>query len=157
MKKTFAYIVASLFGVGFAPVASGTFGSLASFILIVPSIYFDGLQGILALFCASFFLGWLASRVVLRYTEHDPGLIVIDETAGQTITFVFVSKFLSSNFSYWYLYILGFALFRLFDITKPLFIGVADRKIENAFGVMFDDVLAGIVSAICLYAITLFI
>ena len=157
MKKFLSYMFTSLFGVGFAPFASGTLGSFASFVFIIPVAYFYGIFGILAFSLLTFIIGWMSSRVVLRYTEHDPTLIVIDETAGQTISFLFIANMLSGNFSYWYLYLLGFFFFRLFDITKPLFIGWADRKLENAFGVMFDDVLAGLVSAVCLYIITLFI
>ncbi|MCR5506323.1 MAG: phosphatidylglycerophosphatase A [bacterium] len=157
MKKFFAYMISSLFGVGFIPFASGTFGSFASFVFIIPLAYFYGIYGVLSLFGLSFFLGFISSRVVLRYTEHDPSLIVIDETAGQTITFIFIAGMLSHSFSYWYLYLLGFILFRLFDITKPSIIGWVDQKVENAFGVMLDDVLAGIFASVCLYLFTLFI
>ncbi len=157
MKKKISFLLASFFGSGYIHPASGTWGSFASFVAIIPFAYFYGVLGIVFFSLLSFIIGWLSSRVVLRYTEHDPSFIVIDETAGQTITFLFVANILKGSFSYWYLYLIGFFLFRLFDITKPLFIGWADKKIENAFGVMFDDILAGISAGICLYIITLFI
>lgn len=154
IKKFLGYMFATFFGVGFSPIIPGTFGSVASFIAIVPTAYYYGFYGLLIFAISSFVIGWLSTRIVLKYTEHDPGLIVIDETVGQTITFSLIANMLKGSFSNWYLYILGFVLFRIFDMTKPLFIGWADRKILNAFGVIFDDILAGLVSGICLYLIS---
>ena len=157
MKKKISFLIASFFGSGYLHPASGTWGSFASFIAIIPASYFYGIYGIIFFSLLSFIVGWLSSRVVLRYTEHDPSLIVIDETAGQTITFLFVSNMLKGSFDFWYLYIIGFLLFRLFDITKPSIIGWADRKLENALGVMLDDIFAGLFASIVLYIITVII
>jgi phosphatidylglycerophosphatase A len=71
---------------------------------------------------------------------HDFGGIVIDEIAGLLITLWFVP------FS-WQAALLGFALFRVFDIAKPWPIRWIDRKVEGGFGIMFDDVLAGLFAA----------
>ena len=155
MKKQLSYFVASLLGVGFIKKASGTFGSLASFALIIPVAYFYKTTGIIALTLASFVIGYFATREVLKYTKHDPSLVVIDELCGQSVTFLFVANLLTLD-SY-LLYILGFVLFRLFDITKPLFIGWADKKIENSFGVMLDDFFAGLSASVILLLITFFI
>jgi len=155
MIKKISFAIATLFGAGFFPVSAGTFGSFASFVFIVPIAYFYGFSGLLIFSVISFILGLLAVRKVLHYTEHDPSFIVIDETIGQTVTFFLVSNLLKGSFSGWYFYILGFAFFRFFDITKPSIIGWVDRKIENAFGVICDDILAGITSSLCLYLIQL--
>ncbi len=157
MKKNLSFLLASFFGSGYLHPASGTWGSLASFIAIIPAVYFYGIYGVLIFSFLSFTVGWFSSRIVLRYTEHDPSFIVIDETAGQTITFLFVANILKGSFNYWYLYIIGFLLFRLFDITKPLIVGWADKKLENALGVMLDDIFAGLFASIFLYITTLFI
>ena len=154
MKKKISFLLASFFGSGYFHPASGTWGSFASFVAIIPFTYFYGVYGVVFFSLLSFIIGWFSSRVVLRYTEHDPSLIVIDETAGQTITFLFVANILKGSFSLWYLYIVGFFLFRFFDITKPLLAGWADKKLENALGVMLDDVFAGLFAGICLYLIT---
>ncbi len=154
MKKKISFLLASFFGSGYLHPASGTWGSLTSFVAIVPFTYFYGAVGVIFFSLISFILGWLSSRIVLRYTEHDPSFIVIDETAGQTITFLLVTNMLKQSFAYWYLYLIGFVLFRLFDITKPLIIGWADKKLENALGVMLDDIFAGIFAGVCLYIIT---
>ncbi len=157
MKKKISFLLASFFGSGYLRPASGTWGSFTSFIAIVPITYFYGVYGVIFFSLLSFVIGWISSRVVLRYTEHDPSFIVIDETAGQTITFLFVANMLRANFSTWYLYLIGFLSFRLFDITKPLLIGWADKKLENAFGVMLDDIFAGLFASVLLYLITIII
>lgn len=155
MKKKICYFISSLFNVGFLPKAPGTYGSLFSFIFIVPISYYFGVSGIVLFSAFCFLLGCFTSNEVLKHTEHDPGFIVIDETVGQTISFVFIGEFLKYNTSAWLFYVLGFILFRFFDITKPFLIGIADKKIRNAFGVMLDDVIAGIFAGLTLYLVYL--
>ena len=150
LKKKLAFFVASLFGVGFIPVAPGTFGSAISFIFIIPIFYFYGSMGILLFSVLVFVIGVLASKKVLKYTEHDPGLIVIDELLGQSITFLFVAKFTEQAL---FLLPVGFLLFRLFDILKPGIIGKIDKNIKNAYGVMLDDLMAGLFAAVALTAL----
>ena len=159
MKKKFAYLVASVLGVGFCPIASGTAGSLVTLPLAFILAYCWGICGILAAVIITFFAGVVASKEVLKYTKHDPSLIVIDEVAGQLTSFILVAPMLYNN-SGWQaaiIYVLGFALFRLFDITKPLIVGWADKKIENAWGVMLDDIFAGMFAAVILIAAALLI
>ena len=151
--KFLAFMIASFFGVGYMPIASGTFGSAISFVLIVPVVALYGLAGLLWLVVVSFVLGTLATRKVLQYTEHDPSFVVIDEVCGQAITcipMVWLAQDMGRpDFNMLCIfYFVSFVLFRLFDITKPLFIGLVDRRMTNAFGVMLDDVLAGVCGAI---------
>ena len=152
MKKKLAYLIASVFGVGFCPKASGTAGSLVTLPLAFVLAYYWGSCGILTAAVIVFFLGTIASKEVLKYTKHDPSLIVIDEVAGQLTSFALVAPVLYHNCSWqaMVIYIIGFSLFRLFDITKPLIIGWADKKIRNAWGVMLDDIFAGIFAAVIL-------
>ena len=155
MKKKLAYLIASVFGVGFCPKASGTAGSFVALPLaFVLAYYFDS-NAVLFATVITFFIGVVASKEVLKYTKHDPSLIVIDEVAGQLTSFVMVAPFLYHNNSLnaLIIYLLGFALFRLFDITKPLIIGWADKKIENAWGVMLDDIFAGVFATVILFGI----
>ncbi|MBR1544813.1 MAG: phosphatidylglycerophosphatase A, partial [Alphaproteobacteria bacterium] len=88
----------------------------------------------------------------LKYTEHDPSLVVIDEVCGQAIccipTAIILEHAKTDVSGMCVFYGIAFLLFRLFDITKPLLIGFVDRKMENAVGVMLDDVLAGVCGAI---------
>lgn len=153
MRKKLSFIVASSFGVGYCPFASGTAGSLATLPLAFAVAYFYGVWGILAAAVVAFFAGVAASREVLKYTKHDPSLIVIDEVVGQLLAFALVADKLVANTQAWAVYVIGFALFRLFDIWKPQPARWADQKVLNAWGVMLDDVFAGIYAALCLYGI----
>ncbi len=153
MRKKLSFVVASSFGVGYCPFASGTAGSLATLPLAFAVAYFYGVWGILAAAVVAFFAGVAASREVLKYTKHDPSLIVIDEVVGQLLAFALVADKLVANTQSWAVYVIGFALFRLFDIWKPQPARWADQKVLNAWGVMLDDVFAGIYAALCLYGI----
>ncbi|NOZ08427.1 MAG: phosphatidylglycerophosphatase A, partial [FCB group bacterium] len=77
-----------------------------------------------------------------RTAEKDPGRIVIDEVAGMWLTLLIIPRELS-------LFILGFLLFRLLDITKPWIINRV-QKLKNGYGIMADDVLAGFISWVVL-------
>ena len=153
MRKKLSFVVASSFGVGYCPFASGTAGSLATLPLAFAVAYFYGVWGILVAAVIAFFAGIAASREVLKYTKHDPSLIVIDEVVGQLLAFALVADKLVANTQAWAVYVIGFALFRLFDIWKPQPARWADQKVLNAWGVMLYDVFAGIYAALCLYGI----
>lgn len=133
-----AKLIGTWFGVGLVPKAAGTFGSIAA----LPFAYVMQVQwGNMALFIAaaiSFVVGVVACEKYLPYTKSlDPREMVIDEVHGQWLLLAFMYPTLTS-------YIIGLALFRLFDILKPWPISVADRKIHGGFGVMFDDTLAAV-------------
>lgn len=153
MKKKIAYILASYFGFGFSPFASGTVGSLMTLPLAFICAFYWGVNGIFGLALVTFFVGVVASKEILKYTKHDPSLIVIDEVAGQSLTFVLLADQLVGNIHAWLVYVVGFAFFRLFDIWKPQPVRWADRKLLNAWGVMLDDIFAGIYAAVCLYLV----
>lgn len=152
MYKKISFILASFLGAGYFPFASGTFGSLVTLPVAFVMAYYYGLYGILALTLVAFFVGWLASNEVLKYTSHDPSLIVIDEVAGQSLTFVLFANEMQGRFDVCWLMLAGFVLFRLFDIAKPFPVGLVDKKVRNGFGVMFDDILAGVYGAAMLWA-----
>lgn len=151
MYKKFSYLIATFFGSGSSPFAPGTCGSLATLPLAFVLAYFYGIWGIVLGSIVSFFIGVVVIKEVLKYTKHDPSFVVIDEVAGQLITFAGVAPFLQNNASAWLLYLLGFGLFRLFDITKPQPAKWADTKVNNAWGVMLDDIFAGIYAGAILY------
>ena len=151
------YTASSGFGVGYFPFASGTAGSFATLPFAFATAYFFGLTGILILATVVFFIGVLASKEVLKYTEHDPSIIIIDEVVGQLCAFVFVANALKDNLNAWAAYIIGFFLFRLFDILKPQPAKWADTKLLNAWGVMLDDVFAGLYAGIVLYIINIYV
>lgn len=154
MKKL-AFFISTLFYCGYFPKAPGTIGSLVSLPILFFIIYNFGFVGLVITIIVSFIIAIFAVKKVLIYTTHDPSFVVIDEFIGQAVTFLLIADNL--NFSKNIIpYILGFVLFRLFDITKPFPVSYADKKIKNAFGVILDDIFAGFYATIILYFITYF-
>lgn len=159
MHKKLAYFQATMAGVGYCPFASGTAGSLATLPFAFILAYYFGVWGIILGSIVVFFAGTAATKEVLKYTKHDPSIVVIDEMAGQLLSFVLVADKLYSNTNLgaFILYALGFGLFRLFDIIKPQPAKWADSELVSAWGVMLDDVFAGVYAALVLYGIDKFL
>ncbi len=149
-QETMAWVLATWFGSGCAPKAPGTVGSLCSLPLVLIGVW-GGSFALLAVTAVLFLVGWWAVRVVLKTQAcQDPGFVVIDETVGQSLTFVLVASFPIS----WYILVCGFILFRFFDIVKFWPASFFDRSVHGAFGVMMDDVIAGLYAAAVLYGIS---
>ena len=149
-RETIAWILATWFGSGCAPKAPGTVGSFCSLPLVLIGIW-AGPFALLTAVVALFLIGWWSVRVVLKTQAcQDPGFVVIDETVGQSLTFVLVA---SSSIP-WYILVCGFILFRFFDIVKFWPASFFDRSVHGAFGVMMDDVIAGLYAAAVLYGIS---
>lgn len=131
------------FGCGLAPKAPGTFGTLAA----VPVYWL--IQDLnwplyLSWLLVTFALGVLwCDRSSKALGVHDHGGIVWDEFVGYWIT-MFMAP------AGWLWIIIGFVLFRLFDIVKPWPIRWLDQKVHGGFGIMLDDLVAGIFAAVCL-------
>ncbi len=150
--KKIAFLFASWFGTGYSPVASGTIGSLAALPLCWIVKEFTGFWGVFLAVLVLFGTGYIATKKVLKYTEHDPSFVVIDEVLGQMTTFLFVAFVPSS----WILFFLGFLLFRFFDIFKIWPACYFDEKINNAYGVMLDDLAAGLYAGGILYLFSVY-
>jgi phosphatidylglycerophosphatase A len=138
----FARIAATGCFIGFMPFAPGTFGSLFAVTLYwcIPASETSHFVWLIALV---FFLGvWAAGRIEKASGIKDNAIIVIDEITGQFITLLFVAKSLK-----WLA--IGLFLFRLFDIIKP-FPARRAEKLKAGWGVMLDDVVAGVYAAGCL-------
>ena len=131
----------SVLGIGFIPIASGTFGSLAG--LVIGYLLNLLSYNLFFLFIPILFiLGVIASNTYQKLTgEKDSSVIVIDEVVGQLIAMMFVMDNLVLVF-------ISFIIFRIFDILKPWPASYADKKMSDGFGVMLDDVFAGIYAAI---------
>lgn len=143
-----AAVVATGMGSGLAPVAPGTFGSVMGLGMYAFGYMVLGVSGWLPWMLASviaYLIGYWATTVVSHEWGHDPGKIVIDEIVGVWITVAIVP------FTWTHL-LIGFALFRFFDIVKPLGVGWIDGELGGAASVMLDDVLAGIYAGVVLYA-----
>ena len=150
----FSLLFTSCFFTGFIPKASGTFGSLFGLLFF----YFNGFQRtevLLPLIIVCFIIGIPTSKVIMKKYGDDPSVIVIDEVIGMWIT-VLVFKILipeSFNISIQYFLILFFS-FRFFDIFKIQPSKYFD-KMKSAFGVLMNDVIAGIYAGIVVYLISL--
>jgi len=128
------------FGSGRAPVAPGTFGTLVGVLFYLPLAAFPTVP-YLAITAVLFALGIpICAHAAKQFGVHDHGAIVWDEIVGYLITMAFAPQG-------WLWMLIGFLLFRLFDIWKPWPIRVVDRKVRG-WGIMIDDVLAGIYSLI---------
>ena len=136
MKNKIAHLLASYFGLGYAPKASGTVGSLGTLPAAFAAAYFFGTAGILTTAATAFFIGvWATHEIISHQEEKDPSLVVIDEFAGQMLTFVFAGQLLYHNTDAWLVYLIGFGLFRLFDIVKLGPVKWADSRLKNAFSI----------------------
>jgi phosphatidylglycerophosphatase A len=172
MKK-YHLAIATLGPVGFVKKAPGTAGSFVA--LVLAYILLLCPYGIPLLWIATLLvtlLGIMSSGHYMRAegAAHDAKEIVIDEVAGMWLTLVVWHFWLIVVTGSWdaageilaleganpIFLVIGFFCFRFFDIVKPWPISFADRKIKGGFGVMFDDLLAGIAAGTLLYTIYLF-
>lgn len=157
-----AVFVATGFGAGFIPFGPGTWGSVVGLLITYGLIAVFGsdvllLQNsLIAASVVSAALGiWAGNRAEKIFDRKDAGQIVIDEVCGQIISFVFIAPYLVRICPQWrcpqlHLWMVaGFALFRAFDIFKPYPINKL-QDLSGGFGVMMDDVLAGIYAAVIL-------
>ena len=138
-------------GSGLAPVAQGTFGSLAA---ILPWLLLRELSLPLNLLVIAlgFALGvWACETAGRALGVDDHRALVWDEFVGQWIAL------LPALLAPWWTVILGFALFRLFDVWKPWPIREFDRRLHGGLGVMVDDVIAGAFAAVVLGAVLHFL
>ena len=137
------HLLAFGLGAGFAPRAPGTFGTLVGiplFLLLAPLPLWLYVLAVAALFAIGV---PLCDRVSRDLGVHDHGGIVWDEIVGLLVTLTAVP-------ASWGTVLAGFVLFRLFDILKPWPIRWLDRRVGGGFGIMVDDLLAGIMAAIVL-------
>jgi phosphatidylglycerophosphatase A len=172
IKDQFSLAVTT-FGVGYLPVAPGTYGSVVGVIIYLLFAWAEagiaislGQRGwrfetvaawsqavnllLLVLFCL---VGiWAAGRSTALFGNSDPSEAVVDEVIGQLVVFLFVPFGISP-----YLIFIGFLLFRLFDIWKPYPIDDL-QGLPAGIGICADDFLAGVYGGVCLaviYAVTL--
>jgi len=148
--KNPVHFLALGFGSGLAAKAPGTFGTLAA----VPLVYLMShlsLTAFIIITVISTLVGfYICDKAAKDMGVHDHGAIVWDEVAGLMITMIAAPAGVL-----WM--VIGFALFRFFDILKPWPIRWLDAKVHGGFGIMIDDVLAGIFALICLQAIYYFV
>jgi len=135
--------IATVFGVGYAPIAPGTFGSAAGLVVwwLLPSSPAAQAVAIVVIFCAGSWGGSVAERY---FGRTDPGQVVIDEVLGMLITLFLNPVGWTGAFA-------GFFLFRIFDVIKPY---PANRleQLHGGIGVMADDAMAAVYANLVLRA-----
>lgn len=142
------------FGSGLAPKAPGTFGS-AFALLFIPLWLFLGFgYSVIAIVIMSLIGIYICDRTANIMGVHDDGRIVWDEFAGQSITFLPLIYLQQIS---WTSVLIGFALFRLFDVWKPWPIRVVDQQVQGGFGIMLDDLIAGVWAALCIISYFYFV
>ncbi len=139
-------LLATGFGSGLAPKAPGTAGTMFA----VPLVYLMQTLSIdyfIAIAVVTSIIGvWICDVAAKRLNVHDHPGIVFDEIAGYFITMIAAP-------AGWFWLLLGFVLFRVFDIIKPWPISWLDKKVKGGFGIMIDDIVAGLFALAVLQAV----
>ena len=141
------HLLAVGFGSGLIKPAPGTWGTLAGVPIYLVLINFISPSSVvyLSFLLASFIVGiYLCGKAAEDAGVHDHGSIVWDEFVGFWITMMFIP------FT-WLNVLIGFVLFRFFDIIKPWPIKLLDKHVHGGFGIMIDDVLAGVFAWLILF------
>jgi len=160
-KHKIPWIIATWFGSGLLPKAPGTWGSLAAipfaYLFSIYTCPYAQLFGITVLF----FIGiWASDKIEESAQIKDPGFIVVDEVVGQWMALLplpFLYTIIDTNSFYLYsvpIAVAGFLAFRLFDIWKPWPVNYADKNIPGGYGIMFDDVIAGMYALVVTSVLT---
>ena len=150
MIKTLNYLIVTCFGIGSIRFAPGTITSLITTVFLYSLFHIINLPNntILIILLIIFIYSFYAVSEYIKFNENkDPKEVVIDEFIGQSIPICLyeISHGIVKDTKetvLFYLYI--FILFRFFDIKKPFPINFFDKKFKNSFGVIIDDVVAGL-------------
>ena len=150
MIKNFNFFFVTFFGIGTIRYAPGTITSIITTILLFSFFHIINISSNIILVCLIiiFLYAFYAIAYYIKDNENkDPKEVVIDEVIGQSIPIYLYeishsSEKLTQDALLFYLYI--FILFRFFDIKKPFPVSTFDKKFKNSFGVILDDVIAGL-------------
>ena len=156
--KIFTKLFVSIFYIGYIKFASGTWGSIASLLILYPFIKFTVLsfEALIIVFIILFFISNLFINYFSNFTNsNDSKHIVIDELLGIFIILIFYDFiFIYNDFI---TLILIFFIFRLFDIIKIFPANYIDKNLKNGYGVIMDDIVAGIYTIFTLMLLNVFI
>jgi phosphatidylglycerophosphatase A len=141
-----ALVIATALGAGYSPIASGTAGSAVA-LLILWLVPFSRV-GLVVFFVVVTVAGtWAAHVAEAAVGSKDPGVIVIDEVAGMTLSVLALPLPLTVPVLF-----VGFVMFRIFDVVKPFPAG-RSQALRGGVGVMIDDIIAGLYALILLVAL----
>lgn len=136
-----ATLLATWFGCGVLPWVPGTWASLAALPLAWLIVSWAGAAALATAAALLFLVGcWASHRYEQEAGLHDPSAVVIDEVAAQWVTLLVVPPDVV-------LYVIGFVLFRMFDMTKLWPANVVDQRVSGGLGIMLDDMVAALYAA----------
>ena len=139
-------LIATWFGSGLIKGIPGTWGSLAALPFAAVIAWLGGFWALLAAAVIAFLVGiWASERYAEASRQSDPGPVVIDEVAGQWLSILPAAALPAPLL--WH-YALAFVLFRAADIGKPWPAGWIDRHLRGGWGIMLDDIAAGLYAAL---------
>lgn len=168
MKFKISRLIATFFYTGLSRVCPGTVGSICTLplwfiiITIISGLSLNPILSTIFTILFIYIIGHITTKVYIEETnKEDPGEVVIDEVVGQLLafSFSFCFVFFTKDFSVdiiknnatlfsLYSFIMPIILFRIYDIKKPWIIGIIDKKVKGATGIMLDDVVGGIFAGI---------
>ena len=149
MIKKINLLFVTFFGTGYIKIASGTFASLFTSVILFSLFRSSILNEYFLILCITTLFVFIYSLYAIKtlkneFDEIDASEIVIDEVVGQWIVLIIIPHNII-------LYFFAFILFRFFDIVKPWPISWADKNIKGGWGIMIDDVLAAIFAGTILW------
>lgn len=145
-------VLASGFGTGYSPVASGTVGCLVGipfFLALDPMRHVSVPLYLLTFVAAIAFACWVADHAERAFGEHDSGKIVIDEIVGYLASTLFVTPTVATV-------VVAFLIFRVLDVIKPWPAGAIDSGLQGGAGVVLDDVVSGLYTCLLMHALLAF-
>ena len=148
--RRFVILCATWGGTGFSPFASGTVGTLGAIPFYLALSRLSLPLYLLTALAFTLFACWVSGHAEQVFGEKDSGKIVIDEVAGYLVTMIALP--LS-----WQAVAAGFFFFRLFDVLKPQPARWFDRSLKNGYGVVLDDIAAGIYACLATHLIVRFL
>ena len=149
MKLNFYKSISTCFGLGYISPFPGTLTSFLTVVIIWLTQKHFGFQITLSCIIFVSLIAYISIENDAN-KKSDPKEIVIDEFIGQSIVLIFLPLTLQN-------YILGFVFFRIFDIYKPMPINYFEKKYQNAFGIIFDDIIAAGYALLAIYIINIII
>ena len=161
MKKI-NVLISTFFGYGYLSPIPGTVASLVTTVFLYIAyefLEFTNLKFSIFFFLILFFYSFYAVKdSESEFKDKDPRQIVIDEVLGQSMPLIFLLYLNQTNqllINIEIYYVVSFFAFRFFDIIKPYPVSYFDKNFKNAFGIIMDDIMAGLYTIILFYLISL--
>jgi phosphatidylglycerophosphatase A len=153
--KNFVINLATLFGLGKFPIMPGTLGSFMGLLLYIILIQnlsvFPMIFTLITIILLAILICDMAEKVI---GEKDPSCVILDEFVAMPICFVGIKHFVPAEIAMWKIWLLGFVIFRIFDILKPFGIKKS-QDLSGGIGIVVDDIIAAIYANVTIILVCL--